>query len=626
MSSVEQRSPAPVSPPPASRPRTRSPAARRRWRLARTVVVALLLVGAALAIVYSISLVRHAKQAQSALEAFKTSLQGNDSAAAARHLKDADAALAVARHRYDSFPLQVLRRVPLLGWPVSDAGKLVGAANKVASAGGDALRIYDEVRGTNSKLFHNDTVSLREVAALTPAADHMVAEMDRATRQLRSIHGAFWEPGVGSARASALHRVTQLATVGHTAQTMLRLTPGLVGADGPRTYLVAVLNPAELQGAGGSALNMLCVRFTNGHMRILQSGSTFDLTDANTPTHFTPAPDDPWLAGVHSAALGAVDASPDFRTSGDELMRGYTAQFGVHLDGVVALDPLALQGLMKQIHPFTTPGYGQVTANNIVPTVLVDSYTKFPNFRQRHVYNNQLMTTLLHRILGGGHMVGKGTALRDAAASGHLQILMNDGDVQRQVSSAGLLRTLPTAGKGDVVGVYTLNANASKVDYWQRRIIDQRVALQPDGSASVVRTVRIINAAPPYAGPGVDHAWGYTTRVLYIKFATYVPANATVSSFTRDGVAVHPTRFVERGLTGFRLPRYRIEQGATSSFVVTYTLPPGSFQTGRYVLATAAQPMVQPTELRVSVTGPDSCQGSSQIPAMRSGTSVVRCS
>ena len=48
----------------------------------------------------------------------------------------------VARHRYDVLPLQVLRHVPLLGWPVSDAGKLLGAATQVASAGNDALGIY----------------------------------------------------------------------------------------------------------------------------------------------------------------------------------------------------------------------------------------------------------------------------------------------------------------------------------------------------------------------------------------------------------------------------------------------------------------------------------------------------
>src|SRR5947209_1436695 len=234
MSSVNQRSPASVTPPPASRPRTR-PAAARNRRLARILILALLVIGGLFAIVYSVSLVRHARQAQTALEAFKTSLQANDSSAASRHLADADAQLAVARGRYDSIPLKVLRHVPLLGWPVSDAGKLLGAATQVASAGNDAMGIYGRVRGENSKLFHNDTVSLPEVAALTPAADHMVAKMDVAERQLRAIHAAFWEPGVGSARASALRQVTSLATVGRTAQKMLHLTPGLVGANGERT-------------------------------------------------------------------------------------------------------------------------------------------------------------------------------------------------------------------------------------------------------------------------------------------------------------------------------------------------------------------------------------------------------
>src|SRR4051794_26996507 len=623
MSSVEQRSAASVTPPPASRPPTR-PSARRR-RLARTLIVVVLIIGGLVAVVYSISMVRHARRAEAALQAFKVSLQSGDSSAASRHLRDADAELAVAHHSYDVLPLQVLRHVPLLGWPVSDAGKLINAATQVSSAGNDALGIYEQVRGTDSKLFHNDTVSLSEVASLTPAADGMVTKMALAARQLRSIHGAFFEPGVGSARASALRQVTSLQAVGKTARTMLQLTPGLVGAHGPRTYLIAVLNPAELQGAGGSALNLLCVQFTDGHMKILKSGSTLDLTNQNTPTRFTPVPDDPWMAGSTSEVLAAVDASPDFRTSGEELMRGYTAQFKVKLDGVIALDPIALQGLMQQIPSFTTPGYGQVTADNIVPTLLVDSYTKFPNFEQRHVYNDQLMTTLLHKILGGGQLMDKGKSLHAAATDGHLQILMTDPAVQKQANLGGLLRTLPAAGHGDVLGVYTLNANASKVDYWQKRSIEQQVSLHPDGSADIVRTVRITNGAPPYAGVGKDPRAGYTTRIAYMKLATYLPATGTVRSFTRDGAKVAPTRFAERGLTALRLNRFAVAQGATTTFVLTYTLPPNSFSNGRYVVAVGAQPLVQPAQLVATVVGPQSCAGRVETADMRSGTSVVSC-
>jgi hypothetical protein len=306
-------------------------------------------------------------------------------------------------------------------------------------------------------------------------------------------------------------------------------------------------------------------------------------------------------------------------------MRGYTAQFGVKLDGVIALDPIALQHLMGQIPAFTTPGYGLVTADNIVKTVLVDSYSRFPNFEQRHVYNDQLMTTLLHKILGGGHMIGKGTALRDAADDGHLQMLMNDAAVQKQIAAGGLMRTLPAAGSGDVVGVYTLNANASKVDYWQKRSIDERVTLHADGSGDVVRTVKITNAAPPYVGPGTDPAWGYLSRISYPKFTTYLPASATVQSFTRDGVAVVPTRFNERGLAALRLGRYRVDRGATMTVVVTYVLPPGTFKGRHYAVSVGAQPMVLPTTLSATIVGPNSCRGSLAVADMRPVTTVVAC-
>ena len=623
MSSVDQRSQASAAPPPEG-PSVGAGSGRRG--AGRTVVVVLLLVTAVVVLAEALSLVRDARQAESALQAFKSSLQSNDEPAAARHLRNADASLAAARHRYDSTPLRIMRHIPLLGWPVSDAGRLIAAAGDVSSAGRDALGLYDQVRGNGSKLFHDNTVSLPEVAVVSRDAERMVAKMDVAERRLAGMHAQFWEIGVGSARDKAMKQLRSLRSEGQTARTMLQLTPRLVGADGSRTYLIAVLNPAELQGAGGSALNMLCVRFVNGHMTILQSGSTFDLTNQNTPTRFAPLPDDPWMAGTDRQVLAAVDASPDFRTSGQELMRGYTAQFGVPLDGVVALDPLAMQQLMRQIPPFTTPGYGLMNADTIVPTVLVDSYAKYPDVGMRHRFNDELMTTLLHKVLGGGHMIGKGTALRDAATGGHLQVYVNDPTVQREVASAQLLRTLPAPRRGDdVVGVYTLNGNASKVDYWQRRTIEQHVTIGADGSARVVRTVEISNNAPPYTGPQPAPVSGYLTRILTLKFSTYLPASATVQSLTRDGVSVTPTRFTERGLLGLRLSRYAIPQGRTSTLTLTYTLPPGTVQHHRYVLDVAAQPTVQPVTLQVTVDGPGSCHAAFATADMRPGATTLHC-
>ena len=649
MSSVEERSSATPTSPGASSSgllrfggrSSRSGRAGRRTGRRRLgwAVLLVLLIGAVAFVVAaeSVSLVRHAKRAQASLEAFKAALSNNDPTGAQRDLRDADAQLAAADSRYRSAPLTIARHIPLLGWPVSDAGHLLSAAKDVSSAGQDALGLYDQVRGNGSKLFHNDTVSLSELAVVTRNADGMVAKMDRAQRQLRAVHAAGWEPSVGAARDKALKQVVSLRAQGRTAQRLLDLAPGLVGASGARTYLVTVLNPAELEGAGGAALNMMAIRFNQGRMKVLQSGATFDLTNENTPTMFAPLADDPWLQGAkHGLVLAAADRSPDFRTSGQELMRGYTAQFGIKVDGIVALDPLALQSLMEQIPPFVTPGYGQISSANIVQTLLVDSYANFPDPSVRHAYNDQLMNTLLHSVLGGGHMLGKGKALRQAAQGGHLQIYMNDPAVQREVASAQLLRTLPSAGQGDVVGVYTANTNASKVDYWQRRRIDQRVALKADGSADIIRTVTVTNGAPPYKGPGSDIGSGYLTRVSVPMVSLTVPASASVQSLTVNGASAKRRRVDDRGLRFIVLSPTKLSPGASMTVVLRYALPPATFKDGRYQIALAAQPLLQPVPFTVSLAGTGSCHSASgwqtsgsqarwTVPAMTQTQSEVAC-
>ena len=645
MSSVEERSSATASSGSPSggllRVGGRSDRTGRKKGRRRLGWLALLIVviGAAAFVVAaeSVSLVRHAKRAQASLEAFKAALQNNDPTGAQRDLRDADAQLAAADSRYRSTPLTFARHIPLLGWPVSDAGHLLSAAKDVSSAGQDALGLYDQVRGNGSKLFHNDTVSLPELAVVTHNADGMVAKMDRAERQLHAVHAAGWEPSVGAARDKALKQVTSLREQGRTAQRLLDLAPGLVGAQGQRTYLVTVLNPAELEGAGGAALNMMAIRFNQGRMKVLQSGATFDLTNENTPTMFAPLPDDPWLQGAkHGLVLAAADRSPDFRTSGQELMRGYTAQFKIKLDGIVALDPVALQSLMQQIPAFVTPGYGQISSENIVKTLLVDSYANFPDPAIRHDYNNQLMNTLLHSVLGGGHMLGKGKALRQAAQGGHLQIYMNDPAVQREVASADLLRTLPAPGAGDVLGVYTANTNASKVDYWQRRRINQRVALKPDGSADIIRTVTITNGAPAFTGPGTDIGTGYLTRVSAPMVSLSIPAAATPTSLTVDGKRAHFRRVDDRGLRFLVLSPTKLSPGSSMKVVLHYALPPGTVHGGRYQIALAAQPLLQPVPLTVTVVGTGSCHAASgwqttgsqarwTLPALTQTQSEVAC-
>lgn len=589
-------------------PSVEQPPRRRRFRVWWVVLALLVLVLAfgAIAGLKLLKMLREGEQAQNELTAFKTALKAGDPQQARPQLAAAKRDIAAAEASYHSWSIKAAGWIPILGQPVHDAGHLLTAARLVSRAGDDALGLYDQIHGNGSKLFHDNTVDLAEVRVVTQQATGMVDLMTTAQAELHKVKGWSWEPKVAHARDNALRQVSTLRQQGVDAEKLLKLVPPAVGADGPKTYLIVVLNPAELQNAGGSALSMMAARFVNGRMKIIQAGATSDLTNLNSPGHWRPLPEDPWLKG-DVQQLAAADRSPDWRTSGRELMRGYEAQFGRHVDGVVALDPIAMQDLMPQIGSFTTPGYGVVDAGNLAHKVLIDSYTLFTDRTLRHDYNQALMNEMLHRILGGGHMIGKFKALSDAAKAGHVQVLMDDPGLQEQVVKADALRVLPPP-VGDVVGVYTANTNASKTDVWQKRTVDQKVTVNADGSVDVVRTVTVTNAAPPYAGPGADIGTGYTTRVMQPRITDYFNGSAKIRSIRVNGQRAGWLKFRERGLLVASVNPVRLNPGQKAVVVMRYRLPAGTAAGGTYRLAVAAQPTYLPVRLTLSVGSSAGCR------------------
>jgi hypothetical protein len=187
-----------------------------------------------------------------------------------------------------------------------------------------------------------------------------------------------------------------------------------------------------------------------------------------------------------------------------------------------------------------------------------------------------------------------------------------------------------------VLGVYTANTNASKVDYWQRRSINQRVALKADGSADIIRTVTITNGAPAFTGPGADLGAGYLTRVSVPMVSLAVPGTATPTALTLDGKRAQFRRVDDRGLRFLVLPATKLAPGSSMKVVLRYSLPPGTVKDGRYQLAFAAQPLLQSVPVTVTVAGTGSCraangwqlsgsQGRLTLPAMTQMQSEVVC-
>ncbi len=129
------------------------------------------------------------------------------------------------------------------------------------------------------------------------------------------------------------------------------------------------MNPAEMRGAGGAPLSVAMVVIKDGKITVPVKGTTSRVTlGADTrPLGTNPFLVWPRVKGdPFQPPLGKpqrfVNATfnPDFRVSGEQMVRATPKFFGKKTDGVIAIDVVGLAKLLEVIGPIQSD-YGELT-------------------------------------------------------------------------------------------------------------------------------------------------------------------------------------------------------------------------------------------------------------------------
>jgi hypothetical protein len=477
---------------------------------------------------------RHAARAQTELEAFRDALKKGDAPAAEDDLRAAKWQLARAQDGADFGPVRLARHLPRVGDTVSDLDHLLAAAHLMAGAGGDGLKIFQSFSGDDAPLFENNTLDLAAIKQARDSSVSIQASVGSALDELRQIHGRGPKGSVAlDKKRAALLQVSKLQGDIATVLPVMRALPSAVGAYGTKTYLVAVMNPAEMRASGGAPLSVAFLSFKNGKMTIPVQGATSDLTNVNQKTIFKKFPNDPWQLPNASQRFVNTNFNPSFPVAAQTMINAAPSNFkGISPDGVIALDIVAVGKLLQATGPINTAAYGSLTADNLVQQLLVNAYTEEntqANIKARHDVNDQLMKIMMARLTTGGGLIGKARALGDAIPSRHLQMYFRDPRLENLITQRHLGGQVPLPSVGNLSAVYTQNTNQSKMDVFQSRIVRERVELRSDGSAVVHRTIEISNPSPPFPGPGVDQKIGQNTRWSGSQVINLMPPGATIT-------------------------------------------------------------------------------------------------
>ena len=523
--------------------------------------------------------------------------------------------------------IKVLYSVPGFTIPAGNWQRLATATGDVTSSVGELLALFGDMTGENGNpgIFADGAIDIDRLEALPPRVDTIDTGIQSTTHNLSAIHtgGPLAQP-LEKVRNSALKAIVPIQQAIDALVDIAPLLPDALGAHGPRRYLVAIGNQAEMRASFGAPLTLVLVEFNDGHISIPIKGQTS--TELFPPLNakvrwWGPAMNPFFPDNPRNAPMVVTNTHPSLLFSAREMAGAWGGGGFPTVDGVIALDLTAIGAALNAMGPIHSDAYGEVTGDQLGQILLIDAYAKYGQTEAdaRQQANQALLDELLVKLLSGEDVLSVAKAVASTAPGRHFQVWMADPTMERVVIQSGAGGVVTPPESGDWSAVYTQNGNQSKVDVFQQRNVLVTVQLAEDGSAQVNQQITLTNATPPERpAEGTFGREGYETTWLKSAYLMYVPDAATGYRVTYpDGFAVRPFRnhqqfgrgFVDDGF-GHKLVRVAgwTPPGGQSAVSVSYSLPAGTFGTATtglaYDLRSEPQAMFTPPTLTVRVTAP----------------------
>lgn len=273
---------------------------------------------------------------------------------------------------------------------------------------------------------------------------------------------------VSTARTRLEDLLTEAAAMTGSARTLTQLVPPMLGADAPRNYLLLFQNNAEARSLGGNPAALVLVRVDQGGIAIVQQASSGDFKNGVA----SPIELDPNLAEVYYPSFPAyvqdIGTRPDFPTMA-RLAQGYWEQeFGLHVDGVVSFDPVALAGLLDATGPVKLPTGQKLSSDNAVQLLLSDVYAMYEDPDDQDAFFAAAAGSIFGAITDGGFKPADLLdELTEATNEGRLMVWSDHPEEQEIIAPLTFSGILPDDNsESTTLGVYFEDMSASKIDYY----------------------------------------------------------------------------------------------------------------------------------------------------------------
>ena len=556
-----------------------------------------ILIGLALVIVFVAAVTVYLGVATAAdLLAARRALQGDVAELEADEIEEARDRLESASDRLDGFLASTVGIVPVVGQNLRAIEAVSDGAGPVLDSALELRKTADEIE--EQDLVEAGRVQLDLIERLASPLRGEAEALDELHAKLEAARSGWLLPPVFEELVELERRTEELRATAGKAAAAAELAPEMLGGAGARTYLVVLINNAELRGAGGILSGVGTVTMRDGKIELGGFSPYGQL--GSRPYEAVDAPDEferrYAFAKANTTLWINTTYSPNVPDVALVASRLYEKVRGISTDGAIVVDPRGIAALMPPDATVLGPTGGELNAGSLPEYIYSTAYEELGgNESERRAsllaVGRGVFSLLAQRGPGG---VDELDDVAEAVSGGHLRFVSFEEDEDRLLDELGASGSLPQSE--DSVFVAVQNHGPDKLDFWMRRSISHRCSIEEDG-ATCETSATLANEAPGgltnYVSPRPNNE---SNEFLEI----YVPGDADVAAVELDDRPVEFLQDTQDGRTAIGAD-VRVQSGESTTLRVTYELP----LDGSYELTITPQPLAEDANVRVELDTPD---------------------
>ena len=512
-------------------------------RLIATAAVGLLVAVIGYAVWSALQVRSSLSSAQESARALRTALEQDDPDAAARLLDQLQADTGEAADQVGGPIWSVASHLPVVGDDAEAVRVVAQVLDGLADDGLPGLVEAAEQLDGRALAPRHGRVDLAAVTELRGPVGRANASFAAARTDLARLDAVDVIGAIADPLTELQADVDRAADALDSAERVIDVLPTMLGADRSRTWLLVFQNNAEARATGGLPGAVALVRTEHGKARLVEhhTGGSFD-ADARPVGSLRP-----WERTIHGTNLVSyfrdANFTPDFPRAAELWRARWEQRFGGRIDGVIAIDPVALSYLLEATGPVQVPG-ATLTPGNAVDLLLHQTYVEIADPAVQDAYFADVAVRVFDTVTGGGAEPRALLEQLSRAATEHRLWIhsFDEHEQQRLEATAVAGEALADQGAAPRIDVALNDSTGAKVQYFLRYDVDVVASCQT-AQTSYAATMQLSNDTP--AGVRRLPTWvtgggQYGTAVGSQLFVVdvYAPQGGSLGRVSADGVAL----------------------------------------------------------------------------------------